>query len=100
MANIKVKAQSREARFVDEGAEIAGIAHFAHGVLHADRDARMMRVQHQVLERTESSVALSRIGGFAGAAPVEDEAGGGAGGGAGKNAPPVGPVVDAAEPRR
>src|SRR2546427_11619184 len=70
MANIKVKAQSREARFVDEGAEIAGIAHFAHGVLHADRDARMMRVQNQVLESTESSVALSRIGGLGGAAPM------------------------------
>src|SRR2546428_8350597 len=75
MANVEIETESGETGFIDEGAEIARIAHFAHGVLHADRDARMMRVQNQVLESTESSVALSRIGGFAGAAHVKDEAG-------------------------
>src|SRR2546425_9873221 len=87
MANVEIETESGETGFIDEGTEIARIAHFAHGVLHADRDARMMRVQNQVLESTESSVALSRIGSFARAAHVKDEAGGGQGGRDGDDAP-------------
>src|SRR2546425_12811650 len=93
MANVEIETESGETGFIDEGAEIARIAHFAHGVLHADRDARMMRVQNQVLESTESSVALSRIGGFAGAAHVEGEAGGAGSRGAPQCTRPVVPCV-------
>src|SRR6266851_2100202 len=68
VANIKVEAQPSEARLIDESAKIIGIAHFAGGVLDADSDARMMRVQDQVIESAERGVALARVGVFARAA--------------------------------
>src|SRR5260370_37617970 len=74
VADIKIEPESRKTGFVDEGAEIAGIAHFTGGVFDADSDARMMRVQNQMLQRAKGSVALSRIRRFAGAAHVQDEA--------------------------
>src|SRR5260370_42370768 len=58
VADIKIEAEAGETGFVDEGAEITGITHFAGGVFNADRDARMVRVQNQMLERTESRVTL------------------------------------------
>src|SRR5229473_4641851 len=74
VADIEIETESGKTGFVDEGAQISRIAHFAGGVLDADSDARMMRVQNQMLERAERGVALSRIGGFAGAAHVQDQA--------------------------
>ena len=68
--NIKIETQSGKARFINECAKITGIAHFAGGVLDADSDARVMRVQDQVLERAERGVALAGVCGFARAAHV------------------------------
>ena len=50
MADIEIEAQAGEASFVDEIAEVAGIAHFAAGVLNADGDAHVVRVQDEMLE--------------------------------------------------
>src|SRR5260370_39294088 len=70
VADIKIETESRKTGFVDEGAVIAGIAHFTGGVFDADSDARMMRVQNQMRQRAKCSVALSRIRRFALAAHV------------------------------
>src|SRR5258707_12845858 len=70
--NIKIETQSGKARFINERAKITGIAHFAGGVLDADSDACMMRVQDQLLERAERGVALAGVCGFARATHVKD----------------------------
>jgi len=51
-----------------------GVAHFAGGVFHTNRYARVMRVQDQMFERAESRIALPRIGGFPRAAHVQNQA--------------------------
>src|SRR5258708_8132490 len=71
VADIKIETESRKTGFVDEGAEIAGIAHFTGGVFDADSDARMMRVQNQMLQRAKCSVALSPIPRFPAAAHMQ-----------------------------
>jgi len=45
-ADVEIETESGKTGFVDEGAQISRIAHFAGGVLDADSDARMMRVQN------------------------------------------------------
>src|SRR5204862_8104774 len=50
VADIEIEAQAGEASFVDKIAEVAGIAHFAAGVLNADGDAHVVRVQDEMLE--------------------------------------------------
>jgi len=47
---------------------------FAHGVLDANGNASVVRVQDEMLEGAESGIALARIGGFSCAAHVKDEA--------------------------
>ena len=73
MANIKVETQSGKAGFVDESTEISGIAHLTGGVLHTNPDARMMRMQNQMLQGAERGIAFARIGHFARTAHVQDE---------------------------
>src|SRR5713226_8429475 len=62
VADIEIETQAGETGLVGEGAEISGITHFAGGVFNADGDAGMARVQDQMLERAEGSVAFSRVG--------------------------------------
>lgn len=74
VANVKIEAQAGEAGFVDEGAQVGGLAHFAGGVFNANGYADMFGVKDEVLKGAESGVAFARVGGFAGAAHVEDQA--------------------------
>ena len=71
MADIEIEAEAGEARFVDESAEVGGIAHLAGGVLDGDGDTGVMGVQYEMLERAEGSIALARVGCFARTTHVE-----------------------------
>src|SRR5207302_2429599 len=73
VADVEVNAYATEPRAINESAKVVGTAHFAQSVFHAKGDAGVMRVQDQMLERTESRVALARIGAFTRAAHVQDE---------------------------
>jgi len=75
VADIEIEAQGSEPSFVYKGAKIGGIAHFAGRVFNAEGDAGVVRVQGEMFEGAESGVAFARVGGFAGAAHVQDQAG-------------------------
>src|SRR5882762_776788 len=64
VADIKIEAEAGETGFVDEGTEITGVAHLAGGVFNADRDARVVRMEDEVLQGAEGRVAFAWIGHF------------------------------------
>src|SRR5579859_2668088 len=73
MPEVEIESQTVQSCFVHKRPQVRGVAHLAVCVLHSDRHAGVMRVQDQMLERTESRVALSRIGCFPRAAHVQNQ---------------------------
>src|SRR6202030_873210 len=72
-ADVEVEAEASQARFVNECAEVGGIAHFAGGVLDGYGYADVARMKNQMLERTERCIALARIGRLPRSAHVENQ---------------------------
>jgi len=64
VANIKIEAQARQPRFVHKSAKIMG-SPISLVVFPRKSLRRVVRVQDQMFEGTESRIALPRIGGFA-----------------------------------
>src|SRR5215472_6577843 len=73
VADIEVKAQAGEPCLVHKSSKVVGATHFTQSVLYANGDPGVMRVQDQMLQRTESRIAFARVGGFPRTAHVQDE---------------------------
>src|SRR6516164_1896980 len=72
MTNIEIDAQSVEPGLIDKRPQVRRLAHFGVGVLDANCDAGVTRVQRQMLERTEGGIALARVSDFPRAAHMQN----------------------------
>ncbi len=75
VADIKIEAQPSQPRFFHKGAQVGRVSHLAGGIFHADRDAHVLGMKHQVLQGAECGITFSRVGSFPWTSHVENHPG-------------------------